>query len=232
MKQDLTTLNGDPISNFCFGTMQFGGNADNVASESMFEACVAAGINFFDSAYVYTDGRSEQLLGELVAGKSDRYFIATKCASTGGASRENILSQFDESRKRLQLDCVDLLYLHKWNTDDPLHESFETLAGLIEQGKIRHIGVSNFAAWQVMKAATMAQTFGVEIAMLQPMYNLVKRQVEVEILPIRDFRHRPADELIYVCITLFVHPVGEAGNHLLNDFKSIGHGRGTHLHIT
>ena len=183
MKQDLKTLNGDPISSYCFGTMQFGGNADKIASQGMFEACVAAGINFFDTAYVYTDGRSEHLLGELVTGKSERYFIATKCASTGGASRENIHSQFDESRKRLRLDCVDLLYLHKWNPDDPLQETFETLAGLIELGKIRYIGVSNFAAWQVMKAAAVAQTFGVQIAMLQPMYNLVKRQVEVEILP-------------------------------------------------
>ena len=183
MTPNLTTPNGDPISSFCFGTMQFGGNADKVASQGMFDACVAAGINFFDTAYVYTDGRSEQLLGGMLAGKSDRYFIATKCASTGGASREIILSQFDESRKRLRLDCVDLLYLHKWNTDASLHETFETLAGLIEQGKIRYIGVSNFAAWQVMKAETVAQTFGVEIAMLQPMYNLVKRQAEVEIFP-------------------------------------------------
>ena len=73
----LTTPNGDPISSYCFGTMQFGGNADKVASQGMFDACIAAGINFFDTAYVYTDGRSEQLLGEMVTGKSDRFFIAT-----------------------------------------------------------------------------------------------------------------------------------------------------------
>ncbi|MGR3343820.1 MAG: aldo/keto reductase, partial [Paracoccaceae bacterium] len=71
MKQDLTTLSGDRISSYCFGTMQFGGTADKIASQGMFDACVAAGINFFDTAYVYTDGRSEQLLGELIAGKSD-----------------------------------------------------------------------------------------------------------------------------------------------------------------
>jgi aryl-alcohol dehydrogenase-like predicted oxidoreductase len=183
MKKNLVTVNGDPISRFCFGTMQFGGKADKQASRAMFEASLEAGINFFDTAYVYTEGRSEELLGEFAKGKSDDLFIATKCASTGGARRKNILSQFDNSRKRLGMDCVDLLYLHQWNTDAPLDETFETLAGLIEQGKTRYIGVSNFAAWQVMKAQEAARRFGIEIAMLQPMYNLVKRQVEVEILP-------------------------------------------------
>ncbi|MGR3289814.1 MAG: aldo/keto reductase [Paracoccaceae bacterium] len=183
MKHDLKTRAGTPISSFSFGTMQFGGKADKAASKAMFDVCRAAGINFFDTAYIYTDGRSEEILGDLVKGIDDDVFIATKCSSVGGARKENILAQFDESRKRLQLDCVDLLYLHKWNADDPLEETFETLAGLIEQGKIRYIGVSNFAAWQVMKSQAVAKSFDLRIAMLQPMYNLVKRQVEVEILP-------------------------------------------------
>ncbi|PHQ94639.1 MAG: aldo/keto reductase [Marinosulfonomonas sp.] len=183
MKKELTTPSGDPISSMCFGTMQFGGNADENASREMFDACIAAGLNFFDTAYVYTEGRSETILGNLVRKSSDDIFIATKCASSGGASRANILAQFEASQKRLGLDCIDLFYLHQWNSNDPLEETIETLASLRDKGKIRHIGVSNFSAWQVMKAQTVAKSFGIEIAMLQPMYNLVKRQAEVEILP-------------------------------------------------
>ncbi len=183
MKQNLTTRNGTPISSFCFGTMQFGGNADQSASASMFDDCLEAGINFFDTAYVYTEGRSETILGGLARDRADDLFIATKCASNNGARRTTILAEFDESRKRLGMDRVDLLYLHQWNENDPLEETFETLAGLIDAGQIRHIGISNFSAWQTMKSQAVAKTFGIEIAMLQPMYNLVKRQVEVEILP-------------------------------------------------
>jgi len=183
MKQNLTTPAGTPISNFCFGAMQFGGNADPAASREMYDACRAAGINFFDTAFAYTGGKSETILGEFAAAERDAVFIATKCASAGGATKANIHAQFDESRKRLDMDAVDLLYIHMWDDDTPLEETFETLAGLVESGKTRYIGVSNFAAWQVMKAENIAKSFGIEIAMLQPMYNLVKRQVEVEILP-------------------------------------------------
>ncbi len=183
MKQNLTTPDGTAISKFCFGAMQFGGNADEDTSRDMFDACRAAGLNFFDTAYGYTDGKSETILGGLAAAERDKLFIATKCAGSGGASAQNIHKQFDESRQRLNMDMVDLLYIHMWDNDTPLQETFETLAGLVQKGSIRYIGVSNFAAWQIMKAEYIAQSFGTEIAMLQPMYNLVKRQVEVEILP-------------------------------------------------
>ncbi|MBV1903531.1 MAG: aldo/keto reductase [Marinosulfonomonas sp.] len=183
MKKNLTTPDGAAISNTCFGTMQFGGNADETASRQMYDACREASINFFDTAFVYNKGNSETLLGKFAADERDAVFVATKCAFGGGAGKENIHAQFDESRKRLGMDFVDLLYIHRWNTDTALEETFETLAGLVETGKTRFIGVSNFAAWQVMKAQRCAASFGIEIAMLQPMYNLVKRQAEVEILP-------------------------------------------------
>ena len=183
MKQNLTTPDGAEISNTCFGTMQFGGNADETASRQMYDACREASINFFDTAFAYNKGNSETLLGKFAATERDAVFIATKCAFFGGAGKENIHAQFDESRKRLDMDFVDLLYIHRWNPDTALEETFETLAGLVETGKTRFIGVSNFAAWQVMKAERCAAGFGIEIAMLQPMYNLVKRQAEVEILP-------------------------------------------------
>lgn len=183
MKQNLTTPAGTPISNFCFGAMQFGDTADAAESRALYDACRAAGINFFDTAFGYTGGQSETLLGEFANEERENVFVATKCASTGGSTRANIHKQFDESRKRLNTDQVDLLYLHMWDDDTPLEETFETLAGLVEAGNTRFIGVSNFAAWQVMKAEYVAKSFGIEIAMLQPMYNLVKRQAEVELLP-------------------------------------------------
>lgn len=182
MKQTLATPNGTALSNFCFGAMQFGGKADKTASQQMYEACRAANINFFDTAYGYNKGRSETILGALAAAERDALFIATKCAADGATS-DNILKQFDECRRRLNMDFVDILYIHMWDGKTPLEQTFETLAGLVAEGKTRHIAVSNFAAWQVMKAEQVAKSFGIEIAMLQPMYNLVKRQVEVEILP-------------------------------------------------
>jgi len=163
--------------------MQFGNTADEITSEQMYQACRAADVNFFDTAHTYTDGQSETMVGKFSAPERSTLFIATKCASTGGSGKANILAQFDESRKRLNMDYVDILYLHQWDDNTALEETFETLAGLIEAGKTRHLAVSNFAAWQVMKAQSVAKSFGVEIAMLQPMYNLVKRQAEVEILP-------------------------------------------------
>ena len=183
MRAPITSLSGKAISRFTFGTMQFGERADANASREMFDACVAAGINHFDTAYVYTEGASERLLGEFAAPMRDDLVIATKAAYAGGSGRDNILQAFDTSRQRLGMDCVDILYLHRYDPNTPLEETYDTLAELKEQGKIRHIGVSNHAAWQVMKSVAVAAERDLTIDILQPMYNLVKRQVEVELLP-------------------------------------------------
>ncbi len=183
MTMTLTTPNGAPLSRFCFGTMQFGGKADAAESRAMYDACRSRGINFYDTAFGYTGGASETLLGEFAAPERADLFIATKCAFPDGSSAANITAQFDESRRRLNMDIVDLLYLHRWDDDVPLEETFEALARIAEAGTIRHIGVSNFSAWQTMKAARTAHEFSLSITMLQPMFNLVKRQAEVEILP-------------------------------------------------
>ncbi|GLT08411.1 aldo/keto reductase [Sulfitobacter porphyrae] len=186
MKQTLTSLNGTPASRLAFGTMQFGGRADAAASAAMFEACIDAGITHFDTAHVYTDGASETLLGQFLGSRRDELIVATKAAYSGGAGRENILNSAETSRRRMQLDMLDVLYLHRFDPDTDMAESFETFARLREKGHIRHIGLSNFAAWQVVKAAGVAAAFGLDIAVIQPMYNLVKRQAEVEILPMAD----------------------------------------------
>ncbi|MDA9208154.1 aldo/keto reductase [Octadecabacter sp.] len=179
----LRTLGGELLSPLCFGTMQFGGAADAGASRAMYDACRAAGVTHFDTAHVYTGGASETLLGQFIKTERDAIYVATKVAYTGGAGRENINASFAASQKRLQLDCIDLLYLHRFDPDTPLSETFEALARLQQAGKIRHIGVSNYAAWQVVKAQGVAATMGTRIDMIQPMYSLVKRQAEVELLP-------------------------------------------------
>lgn len=186
MKQTLTSPNGTPASRLAFGTMQFGDRADETASRAMFDACIAAGINHFDTAHVYTDGASETLLGQFIKDNRDDLIIATKAAYTGGAGRDNFLNSAETSRQRMQIDTLDVLYFHRFDDDTDLHESFEALADLKAKGHLRTVGVSNFAAWQVVKAAGVAAKFDLDIAVMQPMYNLVKRQAEVEILPMAD----------------------------------------------
>jgi len=183
MTDSLKTLSGDPVGRFAFGTMQFGGKADAGASREMYDTCRAAGIRHFDTAVGYTDGMSEKILGPMIAAERDQIFVASKLAYVGGAGRENLQKQMDLSRSQLGLDQIDLMYLHRFDDKTELEETFSTLAEFQTQGMIRHIGVSNYAAWQVVKANTVAKSFGTRIDAIQPMYNLVKRQAEVEIMP-------------------------------------------------
>lgn len=178
----LKTLSSAIIAPAAYGTMQWGGTADIGAAKAMFDACLHAGIRHFDTAFLYTDGRSEEFLG-AIAGNRDDVFVATKAAYNQPATSTNIRASFDISRKRLKRDCVDLLYLHRFDDETPLEQTFETLARLQSDGTIRFIGVSNYAAWQVMKAQSVAAKLGTKIDFIQPMMNLVKRQVETEILP-------------------------------------------------
>ncbi|MEM8878174.1 MAG: aldo/keto reductase [Pseudomonadota bacterium] len=167
-----------------FGTMQWGGKSDEKTAAETFHACLGAGISWFDTAYLYTDGASEEILGQLIAScPNEPIKVATKVAYLGGASRANIRSQFDTCRRRLGLERVECLYLHKFDPDTPLEESFAVLADMQAAGEIGGIGVSNFAAWQVMKAQAIAERLGTRIDHIQPMYSLVKRQAEVELLP-------------------------------------------------
>ncbi len=175
----LTTPDGTPASGFAFGTMQFGGKADEADARAMFDACRAAGINHFDTACNYNGGESERILGGLVQEERDSLLIATKAGYDGGAGKANMQAHFDASRRRLGLEMVDVLYLHRFDPETPLEETMVFFAGLKEQEAIRYVGLSNFASWQVMKA----QAIGPRVDIFQPMYNLVKRQVEVEILP-------------------------------------------------
>jgi len=174
---------GAPASRFAFGTMQWGGPADEAQARDMFAACRAAGINHFDTAVGYTDGNSERVLGKIARKCRDDLYVASKIAYAGGGDPAIMRSQFDTSRGQLGLDTVDLLYLHRFQGEHPLEAQFEQLARWQSDGVIRHIGVSNYAAWQVMKAQAVCAKLGTRIDAIQPMYNLVKRQAEVELLP-------------------------------------------------
>jgi len=181
--QPITSANGTPASPFCFGTMQFGGTSSDADSRAVYEQSRTADINFFDCAYAYNNGRSEEILGRLIASEREDLVITTKCSFPGGSGRANILAQFDESRRRMATDYFDVYFLHRWDDEVELEETMGALAELTSNGGIRMIGVSNFSAWQTMKAQAVAERLGLGISVLQPMYNLVKRQVEVEILP-------------------------------------------------
>lgn len=182
MKQ-LTSLDGTPAGRFAFGAMQFGGKADETQSHAMYQACRAAGITHFDTAWIYTGGASETLLGQMIGHERDRLLIASKYGAAGGAGIATMRAQFDQSRKRLGLDMVDVFYLHGFDPDTDLRETMQGFAELRQAGQIRYVGLSNFAAWQTMKAIRVAAEFDLSIDIIQPMYNLVKRVVEIEILP-------------------------------------------------
>jgi aryl-alcohol dehydrogenase-like predicted oxidoreductase len=182
---------GVEVSELCFGTMSFGGDADEATSAAMFHRCREAGINFFDCANVYAGGRSEEILGELIADCRDEVIITSKVyfptgsdVNARGASRRHIRSAVEASLKRLKTDYIDLYFIHRFDDRTPLAETLHALDDLVRQGKILHPAASNFAAWQVAKALGISAKEGwARFECIQPMYNLVKRQAEVELLP-------------------------------------------------
>ena len=191
MKYRVLGASGVQVSQLCFGTMSFGGDADERASAVMYRACRDAGVNFFDTADQYNKGRSEEILGELMRGERESLVIATKCFNpTGsdvnarGASRRHVSRAIDASLKRLGTDRVDILYLHHYDSLTPLEEHMRALEDAVRDGKVLYPGVSNYAAWQAQAALGVQERHGwARLQAIQPMYNLVKRQAEVELLP-------------------------------------------------
>lgn len=182
---------GIQVSQLCMGTMTFGNEADSVESAAIFNRCRDAGINFFDCANVYSQGKAEEILGELIAGSRDELIVTTKVwgqmgedINSQGSSRRNIIAAAEASLKRLGTSYIDVYLLHRFDPHTPLEETLSALNDLVTQGKVRYVGASNFAAWQMAKAVGLSAQHGwASIKCIQPMYNLVKRQAEVEILP-------------------------------------------------
>jgi aryl-alcohol dehydrogenase-like predicted oxidoreductase len=191
MQTVLMGRTGVRVSRLALGTMAFGGDADENMSATLYGRCRDAGVNCFDTADVYNGGRSEEILGRLIAGHRDEVVIATKAyfptgsgPNARGASRLHLVQALEASLRRLGTDRVDLFYLHRFDDDTPLEESLRALDDLVRAGKILYPALSNFAAWQAARAVGVCEARGwARPAAIQPMYNLLKRQAEVEILP-------------------------------------------------
>ena len=191
MNYRLLGRTGVQVSQLCFGTMSFGGDADEAAAAAMYRACRDAGINFFDSANNYNQGRAEELLGKLMRGEREDLVVATKCfnptsadRNARGGSRRHVVRAVEASLKRLQTDRIDVLFLHQADPMTPLEETLRAFDDLVRQGKVVYPGLSNHAAWQTQQALDLQSRHGwAPLQVIQPMYNLVKRQAEVEILP-------------------------------------------------
>ncbi len=192
---------GIKVSELCLGTMTFGNEADEALSRLIMDRALEAGVNFFDTADIYTRGTTEQIVGRWLQERRDAIVLATKVyfptgkgVNERGSSRLHILKGVEASLKRLQTDYIDVLYLHHWDEGTPLEESLGAMDQLVRQGKVHYLAVSNFSAWQTVKAIECAKANGfAPVSALQPMYSLVKRVAEVEILPMA------AHEGIAVC---------------------------------
>ena len=173
-----------------FGT-EWGWGADKAAAQRIFDAYVDAGGNFIDTADVYTNGTSEQWVGEFTKarGARDQLVLATKYtfnlgnknANGGGNGRKNLMRAVEGSLKRLGTDYIDLLYVHAWDQLTPIDEVMRTLDDLVRAGKLRHVGLSDVPAWVAARAQTLAEWRGFEpVSALQMQYSLVERNLEHE----------------------------------------------------
>jgi aryl-alcohol dehydrogenase-like predicted oxidoreductase len=191
MKTKLLGRTGVSVSELCFGTMSFGGDADEAMSAAMYKAVRDAGINFFDSANEYNKGKSEEILGRLAKGHRDDLVITTKCfnpiredVNARGGSRRHIVQAVEASLRRLQTDRIDVLFMHRYDVVTPIEETMRALEDLVRAGKVIYPAVSNWSAWQTQRAVDIQEhNSWSRLQVIQPMYNLVKRQAEVELLP-------------------------------------------------
>ena len=191
MKTKLLGRTGVSVSELCFGTMSFGGDADEATSAAMYKAVRDAGVNFFDCADEYNKGKSEEILGRLAKQDRDNLVLTTKCFSpqsddinARGSSRRHVVRAVERSLKRLQTDRIDVLFLHKFDALTPIEEMMRGLEDVVRSGKVLYPAVSNWSAWQTQRAVDIQERNNwARIQVVQPMYNLVKRQAEVEILP-------------------------------------------------
>lgn len=182
---------GLQVSPLCLGTMMFGGRTDAEASNKIIDLARTAGINFIDTADVYNEGESERITGAAIAGDRHEWVLATKLANpmgegpnSRGLSRKWVIEACEASLRRLGTDFIDVYYLHKEDHRTPLEETVRAVADLIRAGKVRYLGLSNYRAWRMAEICRLADAAGIDRpAVLQPYYNMLNRQPEVELLP-------------------------------------------------
>jgi aryl-alcohol dehydrogenase-like predicted oxidoreductase len=190
---------GLKVSTLTLGTMTFGGGGEfaKVGSTQVDEAreqvdlALEAGVNLIDTADVYSDGLSEEIVGQVVEGRRDDVLIASKVRfpmgggpNDGGLSRHHVVRGCEASLRRLGTDHLDLYQLHEWDGLTPLEETFEALRSLVDAGKVRYVGISNYAGWQLVKAVTTAERIGAPRPVSQQIYySLQGREAEYELVP-------------------------------------------------
>ncbi len=188
---------GLKVSKLCLGCMSFGAESnwsvDGEGAKRVLKRAWDLGINFFDTANVYSSGRSEEILGDFLSGIGrEEVIVATKvCSQMGdgvnerGLSRKHILWQIDESLKRLKTGYVDLYQIHRWDYETPIDETLSTMTNLVKQNKVRYIGASSMWAWQFSKALYTSDLKGYErFVSMQNLHNLLYREEEREMNPL------------------------------------------------
>jgi aryl-alcohol dehydrogenase-like predicted oxidoreductase len=187
------------VSVLTMGTMTFGGRGGfaPVGSTGLEEArrqvdrCLEAGVNLIDTANVYSDGLSEEICGQVLEGRRDQVLVATKARmpmgegpNDAGLSRHHLVRECEASLRRLRTDWIDLYQVHEWDGQTPLEETLEALDDLVRAGKVRYVGCSNYAGWQLMKALGIAERRGLaRFVGLQIHYTLQAREAEYELVP-------------------------------------------------
>ncbi len=186
---------GVKVSPICLGTMMFGKQTDEDTAARIVDRARAQGVNFIDTANVYNDGASEEVVGRLVSRDRDDWVVATKYVNSRhagpnrrGASRKNTVEAVEASLGRLGTDYIDLMYLHRQDHSTPIAETVQALGDLIRAGKLRYWGLSNHPAWKIAEFCRTADALGVpRPAASQPCYNLANRQPETEHLGACDY---------------------------------------------
>ncbi|NLZ93630.1 MAG: aldo/keto reductase [Firmicutes bacterium] len=179
------------VSRACLGTMTFGGQLNEQESISVIKHALDSGINFIDTADIYTGGQSEIITGKGLKGCRESVVLASKVGGRSGQgpngsglSRKHIISAVEQSLKRLDTDYIDIYYMHFPHPTTPLEETMEAMNSLVKSGKIRYIGMSNFAAWRMMDALSICDKRGwVGPSVTENVYNIITRGIETELVP-------------------------------------------------
>ena len=184
---------GIQVSEIGLGTNQFGTDqVDQSKVDEIINTAEDLGINFIDTANIYTNGISEQMIGKSLQGRWNRFIVATKFSMKNGpgpndrgASRYHILNSVEDSLKRLNSNHIDLYYVHRWDDITPIEETLSTLDNLIQTGKVRYVGGSAFFSWQLARANLLAEIHGwSHFIAMQSHYHMLERSVEAEMLPL------------------------------------------------
>ena len=194
MEQRTLGSSGLSVDILGLGTMTFGDEADEPTSHQILDRYLEAGGTFIDTADVYSRGVSEEIIGRWLSdrGMRDDVVVATKARfsmsddpADRGAGRAYLQRALESSLRRLGVDHVDLYQIHAWDPETPVEETMETLNGFVEAGKVRFVGLSNYLGWQLERAAQVCETNGwAPVVSLQPQYNLLARDIELELMPL------------------------------------------------